>query len=48
MLAGSCPFPAALGEPDSGKSMACKLAFTATGGWRKNFFASGTGKVRQS
>lgn len=37
--------PAALGEPDSGKSTACKLALAATGGWRKNFFASVTEKV---
>ncbi|XP_068737683.1 uncharacterized protein [Montipora capricornis] len=45
MLAGSCPLPAALGQPDSGKSTACKLALAATGGWRNNFFASVSEKV---
>lgn len=39
--------PAALGEPDSGKNMACKVALAATGGW-KNFFASVSEKVRQN
>ena len=48
MLAGSCPLPAALGEPDSGKSTACKVALAATGGWKKNFFASVSEKVRQN
>ena len=48
MLAGSCPLPAALGEPDSGKSTECKVALAATGGWKKNFFASVSEKVRQS
>ena len=48
MLAGSCPSPATLGEPDSGKSTACKVALAATGGWKKNFFASVYEKVRQN
>lgn len=40
--------PAALGEPDSGKSTACKVALAATGGWKKNFFASVSEKVRNN
>ncbi|CAH3184629.1 unnamed protein product [Porites evermanni] len=40
MLAGSCPLPAALGEPNSGRSTACKVGLAATGGWQNNFFAS--------
>ena len=48
MLAGLCPLPAALGEPDSGKSTACKMALAATGGWKNNFFASVSEKVRQN
>ena len=31
-LAGSCPLPAAVGDPDSGKSTACKVAIACTGG----------------
>ena len=48
MLAGSCPLPVALGEPDSGKRTACKVALAAAGDWKKNFFASVSEKVRQN
>ena len=47
-LARSCPLPAALGEPDSGKNTTCKVALAATGGWKKNFFASVSEKVTQN
>ena len=40
--------PAALGEPDSGKRTACKVALAAAGDWKKNFFASVYEKVRQN
>ena len=40
--------PAALGEPDSGKNTTCKVALAATGGWKKNFFASVSEKVTQN
>ena len=48
MLAGSCPLPAALGEPNGGRSTACKVGLAATGGWQNNFFASVSEKVRQN
>ena len=44
-LAGSCPLPAAVGDADSGKSTACKVAIACTGGWKHNFFASVSEKV---